>query len=92
MNTYLSGGLIKNSRKDHFCSGCYRRIPKGTLSYISNSIYEGDFSSFRSCLDCEEYINSADAKDWGDGFPCGFALEEDLPYRKLPILEPQAKS
>lgn len=64
-----AGGLLlretfPKARKDHTCGTCHRGIPKGTTYAVHVFIAEGDFGTYRTCLDCFH----GDYGDYGDPY------------------------
>lgn len=88
MCTYLSGKIIKRTRKRHRCFGCERIIPKGTMADYSVSVDNREISASYLCLDCSEFSQTKEARENSDDgclWPGSFS---ECTYSKFPILEP----
>ena len=59
MTQSLSSNMIKATRKDHTCEGCFTIIPKGTSCTKYACIYEDNFYSGHICNICNAFISSA---------------------------------
>ena len=48
----LFDSAIIAARKPHVCCECGREIPKGSQHYWCHGKWDGEFETFRRCLDC----------------------------------------
>lgn len=90
-STYLRGTTIKRTRKGHWCFGCQRRIPKGTMAEYSVYITDGELTADYMCLDCSEFMHTEEGRAAADYDGClmpGAFREVEAPYVRFPILEP----
>jgi hypothetical protein len=46
----------RRARKPHTCVECDREIPPGAIYWEYRAVYEGRWSTHKTCLDCEELI------------------------------------
>jgi hypothetical protein len=59
--------IVKACRKPFLCCECKREVPKGKPYEKSVMKYEGDFYTYRTCMDC---VNIRDGLRCGQGFLC----------------------
>lgn len=88
--TYLSGKLIKRTRKRHRCFGCERIIPVGTMAHYSVSTDGGELSASYLCLDCDEFQHTKAGRESADDDGCiwpGAYRDAGAAYTSFPILE-----
>ncbi|MBE3553584.1 MAG: hypothetical protein IMW85_00930 [Thermicanus sp.] len=52
----ISSEMVK-TRKDHYCFGCARKIPKGNKMQRVKSVDMGSISTIYWCEVCQEYWN-----------------------------------
>lgn len=64
------------ARKDHKCTECRRVIPKGSLYERTSGLFDGDFFTEHTCMDCAD-IRAA--FNCGDGVAIG-ELWESMVY------------
>jgi len=81
MNMQGTQKVVK-TRKEHWCAGCYRKFPKGTmlLKIDCLNVNGGGYFTWYVCPVCEavsEEINCCDCDGTWDG---GFAIEADEDY------------
>jgi hypothetical protein len=64
MGEYL-GGTYPVARKEHRCYLCGRPIVEGQVHIKRVGLYEGDFSSTRMHMRCENATRDWDEEEWG---------------------------
>lgn len=64
---------LRRGRKQHRCEPCGRIIPAGEPSYAVAGVFQGDFTSYRECIPCEQLIRRLYAL--GELDPDGFFFD-----------------
>jgi len=67
MATTLKHKQVK-IRKPRQCFSCYRKFQKGQIMTYWAGIYEGDFGTTYSCMDCQKIMNDSDEHEFEEGF------------------------
>lgn len=44
--------IIREARKEHKCCECARVIPKGEKYEVFEGSWDGEFSTYKTCIDC----------------------------------------
>ena len=73
---------IVKGRKKHRCSECLRTIEKGEHHEYVKGLWEGCFSTFRTCDDCTKMIKEVKIDCYSHG-----QLMEVLDERDYPLVE-----
>lgn len=55
-------------RKQHQCFSCFRKFPVGTKMNYWSGLYEGDFNSNYTCVDCQKIMDDSDEHCFEQGF------------------------
>jgi len=85
----LRQSLVKRIRRRRRCYSCERLIPKGTMARCTVGTDCGVATSFYDCLDCIEFDQSEESKQFRDFDGCiGWGAYAEQPYAQYPILEP----
>lgn len=69
----FSDSKITKARKTHKCVECGETIKKGDRYEYTSGLWDGDFSVYKTCMNCLSIRDSFFCKGWGYG-----AMLEDL--------------
>lgn len=75
----------RTARKRHICNECRGHIEPGDVYEYVAGLWDGDFSSFKTCIHCETarnfYVGDCDSRsfrDWDDGEFTFGSVRDDL--------------
>lgn len=71
------------ARKQHGCESCNRTIPAGENYRRDSGLYDGEFTSFATCNQCESFMRELHARgidDWNTG---GFISPRDVYWQDV---------
>ena len=80
MPEFFNAATVK-ARKDHKCHECYRVIPTGEQYFKLSGKWDGEMSTFKVCLDCEDVRRATGNGSYGALWD---ELEEWFPGVKSP--------
>lgn len=70
MSDFGDWTLIKSTRKDRKCTGCFDKLPTKSEAMYWAGKFQGDFQAFHLCLPCYKYLNE-NYQDFEDGWTNG---------------------
>lgn len=72
---------VVRGRKEHRCVECKRVMPKGEEHEMCKGVWDGEWSTYRTCLPCRDLRNRISAikhKEYGDACYVYGDLAEDV--------------
>lgn len=83
---------VKKARKEHQCHECYSVIQKGELYLVEKEIYDGRFSTHKTCLPCREIRDAyMSSYYWGQIWEHLRDCLEDIPLPDYEKFSQEAK-
>lgn len=69
-------------RKEHKCDECLRAIEKGELHEYAKGLWEGEFSTFRTCMTCRDMVKEISLQCY-----CHGQLMDEVDVRDYPEVQ-----